>query len=149
MKTVILKFPSTDYFLAMIRREGVTIDQMIERHEQLLKLDEVLTDHEKTEHLNMQEWERETSCGTTHCLAGFAAIQPWFRGKGFKLQGNSPIAFSVLDGTQIGGCACEIFFGPRAMNHMFDTSLPNDWSGLIDRVRQRLEWIKQLKETAN
>jgi hypothetical protein len=115
--------------------------QLIERHEQLLKLDEVLTEHEKTEHFSMKTFATKTSCGTICCLAGHAARQPWFAERGFTLDPDGKIP--VFD-SFYGGDACDAFFGAGAYVEIFEYSLSGYWPEAMNRVRARLERIKAM-----
>lgn len=110
--------------------------ELIERHEQLLKLDDVLSEHEKTEHFDMGNWVVETECGTICCLAGHAGLQPWFRARGFKTK--------VFMGSLSQGV--DDFFGNHAFEEIFDSRSSSVWPEAMQRVRDRLERIKAMPE---
>jgi hypothetical protein len=55
----------------------------VERWEQVLRVLEGLTPHEREKHFFMGIWGQETACGTVACAAGHCALDPWFRERGF------------------------------------------------------------------
>lgn len=127
--------------------------ELIERHEQLLKLDDVLTKHEKSKHFNMEVVGNTTACGTNHCLCGFAGMQPWFRERGLVTI-VSPCADGIglskshelatqYDDDDVNW---NVFFGEDAYNEIFHHDFPNDWPAAMQRVRDRLERIKAMPE---
>lgn len=57
----------------------------IERFENLIRVMNGLSEHERIKHFNMRTWGTETECGTACCAAGFCGLDPWFNEQGFKL----------------------------------------------------------------
>lgn len=110
--------------------------ELIERHEQLLKLDDVLTEHEKTKHFAMSHYQHETPCGTSCCLVGFAATQKWFMERGITIYRLRRFDEDLTDD----------FFGDGAWNEMFTSGLSAIWPEAMQRVRDRLERIKAMPE---
>lgn len=61
-----------------------TIDTIIERWENVLRVLTSMTRHEREHHFAMTIWGTKTSCGTVGCAAGHCSLDPWFRKRGFK-----------------------------------------------------------------
>lgn len=124
-----------------------TLKQQIERLERLLKLDEQLTEHEKTKHFNMRAWQQETPCGTSCCLAGYAGRQSWFRRRGFKMTGTKGGAWWPVYKEYTGVFACDAFFGRGSIGELFDGVYPDDWQAAMRRVQRRLNRLRGIKST--
>lgn len=125
------------------------LDILIERTKKLLELDTILTDHEKTEHFDMRVWAQETECGTVACLAGHAAIQPWFKKRGFYLKYVGS-ARAPATGDASGAWACNQFFGSGAYGDMFNyVSFNESWDDVMVRVRTRLALLKAFKDSGH
>lgn len=61
-----------------------TVEQIIERWENVLRVLTSMTRHERNRHFEMIDWGRKTSCGTIACAAGHCSLDPWFRRRGFS-----------------------------------------------------------------
>lgn len=57
----------------------------LERLDQGLRVLTNLSQHDRTEHWNMEEWAVVTSCGTIGCAGGHMAMDPWFNERGLYL----------------------------------------------------------------
>lgn len=56
-----------------------------------------------------------TSCGTTHCIGGWAATMPYFNEQGLTIEGS----YLILNGRSIDGVKLDDLFGKNAYRHVF------------------------------
>lgn len=64
--------------------DEINQDQKIERWENVLRVLNKMTPHQRKKHFNMSEWASKTDCGTIGCAAGLCSFDPWFVRRGFK-----------------------------------------------------------------
>lgn len=57
----------------------------IERWENVVRVLENLTPHQRRRHWDMGNWTRRSDCGTIACAAGHCGMDAWFRRRGFKM----------------------------------------------------------------
>lgn len=81
------------------------------------------------------------TCGTTACAVGFAALDPWFNKRGFKMDIEGSPVFKF----HIGWEAVHTFFGikPSEAHHLFSDhsydSNPTGPSEVADRIMRFVE----------
>lgn len=115
--------------------------QKILRWQNVLRVLNALTPHERKKHFDMGSWGQKTECGTVACAAGHCGLDPWFRRQGFKMN------FKTLHGRDYtGGKTKDIisvfpernpnqFFGNRGMQAVFV-------NGAIETVPEAIEATK-------
>lgn len=98
--------------------------QKIARWENVLRVLQALTPHQRRKHWDMSNWGVKTDCGTVACAAGHCSLDPWFRRRGFKGKlvvvdrwygSSDEPELRFDDGTLTGrfmGYVIEHFFGP-------------------------------------
>ena len=103
--------------------------EYVERLEQVIR---VLEELPYGYHLGMAAW---FTCGTTACACGWAAQDPWFIKRDFKLarDGSKFNVYQIFHGIQEGRRAVQMFFGisPKDFEYLF---LPNMYQE-VDGVR--------------
>lgn len=125
-------------------------ERFIERLEQLIRVMQSLSPHEKRKHFNMGSWGRDTECGTTCCAAGFAGLDPWFRKKGFTLERLLPddpnfkgYVVKTKNGQEGWGAIWE-FFGVHCDDASDDKifSDPRSVAGVIKAAKARIKELR-------
>jgi hypothetical protein len=108
---------------------------MVERWEQLLRVLDGLTTHERQKHFYMGSWGVQTDCGTVACAAGHCALDPWFRERGFigKFDHRYELIFPQL--------RPEVFFGQRGHNMIF-TGPFEEYEDVVAAVKAHIEYLK-------
>jgi len=56
--------------------------ERLKRWQQVQRVMEGLTRHERKHHFNIHHWIQYTDCGTVACIAGHCGLDPWFRKRG-------------------------------------------------------------------
>jgi hypothetical protein len=138
-------------------------EQYIERLEQLIRVLQSLTPHEKRRHFDMEQWGYKNECGTVCCAAGHAARDPWFKRRGFKMVkdiSGSPVPSNArhlltisYDGKQ-GWDALAEFFGVDRSPWWSPTNAsatiflrPTSVGGVIKAAKARIKELKQQAAT--
>ena len=67
------------------RWDDCSQEEQIERWQQVTRVLQNLSQHEKRHHFDMGIWGRKTDCGTVACAAGHCGLDSWFRRRGFAL----------------------------------------------------------------
>lgn len=94
---------------------------LLEKWENVLRVLEGLSQHEREKHWDMSTWGVQTPCGTVACAAGHCALDPWFQERGL-MASWSPTGRMVMGD----------------LTGFFDTS----WSECDDWLcRNRSSWI--------
>lgn len=70
---------------AVVRAEVLLASVALDRLDQGLRVLSNLSEHDRTEHWNMEEWATLTPCGTIGCAGGHMAMDPWFNEHGLYL----------------------------------------------------------------
>lgn len=60
--------------------------KLIERWQNVLRVLENLSPHERRNHWDMATFGMQTDCGTVACAAGHCSLDPWFRRRGFAAE---------------------------------------------------------------
>lgn len=112
-----------------------TLEEKVERWQQVIRVLRSLTPHQKKHHFNMESWAEKTTCGTVACAAGHAGMDRWFISQGFelKLKGVAQIDWSVDP---------KDFFGPEGYWSIFLTRA-NSVTEVIGKIRRHIDWIKE------
>lgn len=113
--------------------DDCTMEQKIERWENVERVLKALTPHERRKHWDMSQWGIKTDCGTVACAAGHCAMDTWFKRRGLK-------PFWWIDGVM--DLHPEDFFGEDGSNDIFYNSTIRPVSKVIREVRA---YIKRLK----
>ncbi len=90
----------------------LSASDQIGRWENVLRVLNNLSPHEREKHWLMSSWGFETDCGTVACAAGHCGLDPWFREQGFKLD-------FVNGHHSIGEGYVANFFGSRGTGWIF------------------------------
>lgn len=110
----------------------------VERWEQVLRVLEGLTPHEREKHFFMGIWGQETACGTVACAAGHCALDPWFRERGFIGEFDGRFNNTL----QFPKAKPEEFFGQRGHNMIF-TGPYEDYESVVGAVKEQIEYLKK------
>jgi len=101
--------------------------ELIERWENVPRVLDAMTEHERQKHWDMSVWGRITECGTVHCAAGRCGLDPWFRDRGFKFDfdpNGEPQISNVMP-----------FFGAEGSSRIFLDSSRRPVETVIEEVR--------------
>lgn len=132
--------------------DDCSLDEQIERMEQMLRVLGGLNKHERRKHFNMGTWGEKTPCGTVACAAGHAGLDPWFRRRGFRLDfkrhrkrrdewGELREAYWSYDFPNAGPNA---FFGTEVFEGIFVNN--EEVRGIRQAERAIRDYIGQLKD---
>jgi hypothetical protein len=118
----------------------------IERWENVLRVLESLSTHERRNHWDMRVWGQRTECGTVACAAGHCGLDPWFRRRGFKLDFysddwtslNTPVEGLANTGQQ----SVVAFFGREGCSDIFFNTTPRSVSQVIREVKYYLRTLR-------
>lgn len=130
-----------------------TIQQLIERWENAIRVLRALTPHERKNHWSMSTWGIKTECGTVQCAAGHCANDPWFRRRGFKYNPNWAKDYRLK---KYRGCASRYafgmtpdqFFGERAFSVFYNTN-SRSVRDVINEMKGHIRGLKaELKDVA-
>lgn len=109
---------------------------MLEKWEQLLRVLDGLTPHEREKHLYMGVWGAQTDCGTVACAAGHCAMDPWFRERGFIGK------FGAMNEMTFPKWQPEDFFGQRGYDMIF-TGPHEEYDEVVAAVKDHIEYLKK------
>lgn len=119
----------------------ISNNEQVERWENMIRVLQSLSPHERRKHWDMSQWGQKTDCGTVACAAGHCGLDPWFRRRGFQLNFRP---FRYFDANNpkyhddIGDP--KEFFGSDGADYIFYTD------GTVTEVIKRVKnYIKQLK----
>jgi hypothetical protein len=119
--------------------------QRIERWENVLRVLQALTPHERRKHWNMANWGIKTECGTVACAAGHCGLDPWFRRRGFKLLPEK-VGKETLIPTGFGGFENDVsvddFFGDQGSSDIFYNTQVRPVSQVIKEVKKHIQKLK-------
>lgn len=123
--------------------EECTKEQQIERWQQVIRVLQNLSPHEKRKHFDMTEWGSKTKCGTVACAAGHAGMDSWFRRRGFKMvfkleTGPHDKWWDVAFPTM----GPDVFFGRDGYYGIF-LNVDGTVSGVIKKIKA---YIKELEQ---
>lgn len=125
--------------------------EKIERWENVVRVLQNLTPHQKRNHWNMAEFGAKTDCGTVCCAAGHCEADPWFRRKGFRgkyfkgeLVSTEKYLWRDSEYKWFGQTVYD-FFGTRGSEDIFMNTSHRPVSQVIKEVNA---YIKELREEA-
>lgn len=110
-----------------------TKEQLIERWENVLRVLQNLTPHQRRKHWDMGTWGEKTECGTVACAAGHCGMDRWFRRRGFGIE------------LKFGECAISdvsSFFGYRGCEYIFYDFTKRPVGQVIKEVKEHIKWLK-------
>lgn len=117
--------------------DNITPAQRVQRWENVLRVLQEMTTHERRNHFDMNYWGRKTPCGTVGCAAGHCGLDPWFRRRGFKMDFMEGGEFNYY----FSGASVPHFFGYSGYSSIFLDTV----AGYISTVRNVKGEIKRLK----
>jgi hypothetical protein len=123
----------------------LTLDQRVERWENVLRVLRALTPHQRKKHWDMGDWGRKTECGTVACAAGHCGLDPYFRRRGFRLDFVRQEAGGEVWSESSMPVRPEDFFGYAGYDTIFTSPGLRTVSEVIVAVK---EHIKELKKEA-
>lgn len=139
--------------------EECTKKEQIARWENVLRVLQALTPHQRRKHFDMAAWGYKTDCGTIACAAGHCSLDTWFRRRGFKGKLANPnpqwggkLELRFDDGSESGqfmGGIIVKFFGVSEDEDSPSCIFMNDNARTVGRViREVSSRIKELTEDA-
>lgn len=125
-----------------------TLAQKIERWENVIRVLQSLTPHERKRHFEMAIFGEKTDCGTRACAAGFCSLDPWFRRRGFKFK-FTRLGDMVVDSDdpdeEMGDFTVN-FFGEDGSEAIFFNGNTEKASRPVSQVIKEVKaYIKELK----
>lgn len=112
--------------------------QQIERWENVLRVLNALTPHQRKQHWDMSAWGTKTDCGTVACAAGHCGLDTWFRRRGFSMQIKR-----ASDGCFDASITSPIaFFGEKGCDDIFYRARHRPVSTVIREVRTHIRQLK-------
>lgn len=99
--------------------DKVGLPEQIKRVEQLERVLNDMTPHERKRHFDMSSWGYQNACGTVGCAAGQAAFDPWFRRRGFKLELNGGATDDDEQTMSFSVISPQFVFGARLTTGVF------------------------------
>lgn len=122
--------------------------QLTERWQNVLRVLQALTPHQREKHWRMSTWGRTTDCGTVACAAGHCGLDRWFQSQGLTLEPR-PLD-SWEDPTFSGLVAYEIlpkFFGEEGCEEIFYNGIPRSVEEVIGEVRAYIKALQSQPHT--
>lgn len=106
--------------------------KLIERWENVLRVLQSLTPHQRKKHWDMDRFGYQTACGTVACAAGHCGLDPWFRKRGYKMEWSAGELFTPWD-------AEYKFFGYEGTEDIFYDPTPRPVGQVIREVRAHIK----------
>lgn len=118
-----------------------TQKERVARWENVLRVLQKLTPHERRRHWEMNTFGEKTECGTVACAAGHCGLDPWFRRRGFKLEFTSHNfdGEKFYEGTIIRAAD---FFGAEGADDIFHNATKRSVSKVIQEVKSHIKRLK-------
>lgn len=110
----------------------------IERWQNVVRVLENLTPHQRRKHWNMENWTLATDCGTVACAAGHCGMDTWFRKRGFKM-GPKDLTDQC---SRHCWSSADDFFGYGGSRDIFKNSKKRPVSKVIKEVKDYIERLK-------
>lgn len=120
--------------------DEISIAERIERWENVIRVLQALSPHEKRKHFNMTLWGWKEDCGTVACAGGHCSFDPWFRKRGFsgKFDRCGNLEWQSLDPFD--------FFGVEGTRSIFLCEAIGDYEPSVAVVVRHIKaYIKALK----
>ena len=113
--------------------------ERIARWENVVRVLENLTPHQRRKHWDMSWWGELTRCGTVACAAGHCGLDPWFRRRGLRLNlVKDEYGISQPDDSWDP----EGFFDEYGFRAIFLNTDPRPVSKVIKEVKAHLERLR-------
>lgn len=129
-----------------------TQKQLIERWENVLRVLQGLSAHQRRKHWDMSNIAYATPCGTICCAVGYCGLDPWFRRRGLKTE-IEPLPPEVgddeIDGYGLGmvqarhsSSDVDTFFGDEGTYTIFWNATRRPVGQVIREVRMHIKRLR-------
>lgn len=124
-----------------------TQKQQIERWEQVWRVLNEMTPHERRSHWDMGTFGRYTECGTVACAAGRCSFDPWFQRRGFSGTVTEFYGWSLKDVVDsFETDAVAEFFGLDGANRIFFNGSQRPVSKVMREVKSHIAQLRKYRE---
>lgn len=126
--------------------------EKIERWENVLRVLNGLSEHERQHHWDMRAFGTRNACGTVACAAGHCGLDPWFRERNFQLnflyagpvdENGEPTQEGMKNERNWNSHISDVavFFGDGSL--LFYDSTPRPAMQVIHEVHEHLEALRE------
>jgi hypothetical protein len=133
--------------------------QRIERWENVLRVLQNLTPHERKKRWDMGDYGHVNECGTVACAAGHCGLDPWFRRRGFKMDffviheykrslievHGFSVKEAIIESTEsdFPEMNAPEFFGETGFDYIFNNGAQRSVCTVIKEVKNHIKILKE------
>jgi len=131
--------------------DDCTRREKIARWENVARVLQALTRHQRRYHFDMCFFVQREECGTIACAAGHCGFDPWFKRRGYEVRFSKNgicLIRSVSGDSFCNGFTIEVesFFGSHGTNHIFYNTEQRPVSQVIREVRSYVKTLHKDKK---
>lgn len=131
----------------MVKWHHATAAAQVERWENVIRVLESLSPHEREKHWDMGDWVDLTECGTVACAAGHCGMDAWFQSQGFYLRFYGVYVPFGEDAEKYDGWAAQMtdpsaFFGVIGADRIFYNTTARSVEVVLEEVKRYVAELK-------